>query len=413
MTSAANPKQVTAATAAENAEKFLADAARVEPTLRAFTSIDPVRLRADAAALDRLPMSARGPLFGLPIAVKEVFDVAGYVCGWGSPIHAGRKPKEDAAVVTALRDAGALIAGITVSTEYAMAATGPTTNPHDPERSPGASSQGSAAAVGAGLVQAALGSQTIGSIVRPAAYCGAIGLKPTWGLIDDRGAMPLSRPIDHPGFVAADPDIAETMFSVLAPRCRPGSVPRKALLLKPWYEEATADHILASVDAAAEVLRRTGVEVIEAEIPADIAATETETLDTILAVGMAEHIGGDYDAFPDRMTARIRDYVERGRRCPASDYEAALRRQQDYAERLDVLLDGAVALAPATLDIAPRLSDGTGSRSPQRLWTLVGLPAASAPFCTHAGMPVGIQVIGARAADADVLAVVRALFGKG
>jgi len=393
----------------DNAEAFLAEAARREPTLRAFTSIDAERLRREAVALDELPVQERGPLFGSLIAVKEVFDVAGYVCGWGSPIHANRIPDKDAAVVEALRAAGALIAGITVSTEYAMAATGPTTNPHDPLHTPGASSQGSGAAVGAGLVPAALGSQTIGSIVRPAAYCGIVGFKPTWGLIDDRGAMPLSQPIDHPGFVATDPDIAERILGVLAPRYTPSALPKKAVILRPWYEEATAEHITDQINIAAEKLRQSGVEVTEASIPDGIADFEAEVLDTILSVGMAKNIGDDYDTASDRMSPRIRDYVIRGRNCSSAEYDRALACQHSYARMLDDLLHGAVALAPATVDIAPLLSDGTGSRAPQRLWTLAGLPAASVPFGSHAGMPIGIQVIGPRQRDADVMAAVRTL----
>ena len=139
-------------------EAFLDKAADIEPTLHAFTSIDANRLRREAATLDSLPASARGPLHGVLVAVKEVYDVAGYECGWGTPIHAGRIPKDDCSAVSKLRSAGALIAGITVSTEYAMSRTGPTVNPFDATRTPGASSQGSAAAVGAGLVPAALGS---------------------------------------------------------------------------------------------------------------------------------------------------------------------------------------------------------------------------------------------------------------
>jgi len=143
-------------------QQFLTRANELEPGLRAFTTIDTERLVTQAEALDHLPTDQRGPLHGSLFAVKEVYDVEGYVCGWGTPIHSERRPTRDAVSVARLREAGAIVAGITVSTEYALGKTGPTTNPHDPTRTPGASSQGSAAAVGAGLVSAALGSQTIG-----------------------------------------------------------------------------------------------------------------------------------------------------------------------------------------------------------------------------------------------------------
>ncbi len=410
MTRAAVQPTPGAISVSDKVEAFLKQAALREPTLRAFTSINAERLRHEATALDALSSQERGPLFGNLIAVKEVFDVAGYVCGWGSPIHANRIPVRDAAVVEALREAGALIAGITVSTEYAMAAPGPTTNPHDKSRTPGASSQGSAAAVGAGLVPAALGSQTIGSIVRPAAYCGVVGIKPTWGLIDDRGSLPLSQPIDHPGFVAADPDIAEKVLSTLAPGYTPGSMPKRAVVLRPWYAETTSNHVMEQIDRAAEILRQAGIHVIDAEIPEDIAESEEAILDTILSVGMAQHIGADFDSAAERMSPRIRDYVMRGRDCASYAYERALAAQRSFADALDNMLYDTVALAPATLDVAPLLSDGTGSRAPQRLWTLAGLPAASVPFGSHAGLPIGIQVIGPRNHDADVMAAVRTLY---
>ena len=397
--------------AARAAEDFLARVEAVEPQVRAFRSIDPDRLRAEAAVLDALPPADRGPLHGLTVAVKEVFDVAGYVCGWGTPIHDGRRPDRDAWAVAALRRAGALIAGITVSTEYAMATPGPTTNPFDPTRTPGASSQGSAAAVGGGMVSAALGSQTIGSIIRPAAYCGCIGVKPTFDAIDAAGCMPLSGALDHVGFMAGRPDTVAALLDVLMPGDgAPENLAGQGVLLNPWYPEPTAPWITAAVETAARTLGDLGTAFGEADLPSWIAKEEADVMDVLLSHDMALHHGGDCDSHGEVMSERVRGYIDRGRKVTAAQYDAALARQKEMADAMDDFVGDGVLLMPATTDIAPLLTEGTGPREPQRLWTLVGLPAMTVPVERIDGLPVGVQVIARRGADRRVLAAVRALF---
>jgi Asp-tRNA(Asn)/Glu-tRNA(Gln) amidotransferase A subunit family amidase len=406
------PANDTMGIAAIAAERFLARAAEIEPDLRAFRSIDAGHLRADAAALDALPESRRGPLHGMLLAVKEVFDVCGYVCGWGTPIHDGRRPAADARAVARLRAAGALVAGITVSSEYAISRTGPTTNPFDPARTPGASSQGSAAAVGAGLVPAALGSQTIGSIIRPASYCGCIGFKPTWGAIDVGGSMPLSGPLDHVGFLAADPKVAAALMDVLMPAmaAEPVGLPTTATVLRPWYSDGAAPAVLAALDEAAGHLRAKKIAVGDGVLPDGVAAQEAGVIDTLLAHDMAMHHGGDFDAQGDKMSDRVRDYITRGRGMTAADYTAALAGRDKIAAALDDWIGDGVILMPATVDVAPLLSEGTGPREPQRLWTLGGQPAMTVPVARADGLPIGVQVIARRGADRRVLAVAALLF---
>ena len=351
-----------------------------------------------------MPLGARGPLHGRLVAVKEVFDVAGYTCAWGTPIHSDRIPTTDADAVRLLRNAGAIIAGITVSTEYAMSRVGPTVNPWDPARTPGASSQGSAAAVGAGLVPLALGSQTIGSVIRPAAYCGCVGVKPTWGVIDVSGSMPLAAPIDHVGYLASSTDLARTVLALLAPRLDSAVRPDRVIAIQPWYDAETDADVIAAVASAVEVLGATGLPIEQAELPAWITQSEAQVLDTILAHGMARNHAIDYDRAADRMTERIRDYIVRGRALPESAYTAALRDRERIADSLDELLGDGVALIPATTGIAPLLREGTGSRAPQRLWSLAGCPATTVPFGLAAGMPLGVQIVAARGHDHAVLA---------
>ncbi|MFT5221269.1 MAG: Asp-tRNA(Asn)/Glu-tRNA(Gln) amidotransferase A subunit family amidase [Gammaproteobacteria bacterium] len=397
---------------AASVQQFLTSANELEPSLGAFTAIDAELLKTQAEALDRLPADQRGPLHGLLFAVKEVYDVEGYVCGWGTPIQSERRPTKDAVSVARLREAGALVAGITVSTEYALGRTGPTSNPHDSTRTPGASSQGSAAAVGAGLVSAALGSQTIGSIIRPAAYCGCVGFKPTWGLIDAEGSMPLAQPIDHVGIITNNPATMTEFLSKLQPtHCWRSEVAiPDVILLEPWYSEPTDRSVIKALHAAAEKLAALGAKVERVSLPPEIGDQEAEIVTTILSYGMALNHGGDFDRQGKQMSGRIRGYIESGRLLSKDKYEAALEKRESIAKALDQLLGTKLFLAPATTGIAPQKRDGTGSRAPQRLWTLTGQPALTLPFGKDQGLPIGIQLVAARGADSLVLAVANALF---
>src|SRR5262245_9980897 len=185
--------------------------AAVDGDIKAFVHLDREHVLAQARALDerRAERRSTGSLHGIPIAIKDIFDTADYPTELGSPLWAGRRPRHDAAVVERLRAAGAVIIGKTVTTEFAYYHPGPTRNPHDPTRTPGGSSSGSAAAVAAGMVPLAIGSQTNGSTIRPAAFCGAFAIKPSHGLVSRAGALVLSRKLDHVGaFARSLPDLA-------------------------------------------------------------------------------------------------------------------------------------------------------------------------------------------------------------
>ena len=390
-------------TCVDAAEAFLGAARHRDVALHAFVQIDAEGLRAEAAMRDGVQKEARGPLHGRLVAVKEVFDVAGYRCAWGTPIHRDRVPMQDAAAVRMLRTAGAVVAGVTVSTEYAISRIGPTVNPWDADRTPGASSQGSAAAVGAGLVPLALGSQTIGSVIRPAAYCGCIGVKPTWGEIDVTGSMPLSAPIDHVGYMASDTDLACTALEVLAPGLDPLARPNRVVVFPPWYDTETASEVVTAITAAVELLSASGLPVERVELPAWITHSEERVLDTVLAYGIAHNHGSDFDRAANLMTDRVRDYVLRGRAISEAVYAAAIQDRARIADELDRLLGDGVAVIPATTGVAPRRRDGTGSRAPQRLWSLAGCPAITVPFGFSQGLPLGVQIIAARGHDYAVL----------
>lgn len=414
MTEVLRSKHERSLSCAGAVQAFLDRVQRIEPTLHGFRQIEPERLFAEAAILDAQPAETRGPLHGQLIAVKEVFDVAGYTCGWGTPIHDGRKPEEDCATVAALRGAGAIVAGITVSSEYAMSSVGPTVNPFDKTRTPGASSQGSAAVVGAGLVDMALGSQTIGSIIRPASYCGCIGFKPTWGSIDVSGTMPLSAPLDHVGFMASTLQQAETLLAQLAPALPEtrSVVPPQVLNLEPRQTDDIHPEMRRVVAQALAKLGKAGVEVVPFRLPEWIAETEESVLDTILAHDVAHHHGADYNAHANKMSDRIQDYITRGQLITKQAYLAALSQRDKMIGELRQKLAGRPVLAPSAIGIAPLLAEGTGSRAPQRLWTLTGFPAISVPFGSFEGMPLGVQIIASPGEDRLTIDTARMLIGK-
>ncbi len=382
-----------------------------EPEVRAFVDRDPGGALERARTLDRLEPGAHGVLHGVPVAVKEIFDVRGLRCPAGSAIHARRVPAGDASVVTALRSAGAVILGTTVSTEFAIGAAGPTRNPLDLSRTPGGSSSGSAAAVAAGMADLALGSQTVGSTIRPAAYCGVPGFKPSYGLIPvGTGMYPLSPLLDHVGLIARDLDLVRRALVAL---CGPG-VPVEAPLVGvvrvgPWFPEPVAAVVEAALDAAFEVFSGTGLACRHTSLPQDVRA-EAEAAHVLLVHGMHENLGASVDAADPRLSAEVRALLEQGRALRPEDVDRALVQREGLTRALHALLwPGEVFLAPATLDLPPPLGEGTGSRVPQRLWTLCGMPALAVPVLWRDGLAAAVQLVGRRGEDAAVLAAGDAL----
>ena len=399
---------------------------QLEPTVRAFVDIQGETAVEAARAADALPKADRGPLHGLPVAIKEVFDVAGMRCRWGSRIHEDRVPASDAAAVARLKAAGAIVIGTAVSTEYAIADAGPTVNPVDTTRTPGGSSSGPAAAVASGMVPAALGSQTVGSIVRPAAYCGVYGLKPTLGAIPGRGGMPLSARLDHPGLIVSDPDgfapLCRVLFGldpddpssrdVAAPQALPPLSSITVLVAETAPPDPVSDACRGSVRKAADVLAAGGARVEDFSFPDDFGAV-VDVLYTIMTRDMAIAHGADYDRHGAMMSGHLRDLIERGRRITDMDYAAAVATADLWRDLLDDLLGtDSVIVSAATSDIAPPLSEGTGSNRPQALWSLVGLPVGVAPSHTHQGLPLGVQIGAGTGREALVLAVADALAGQ-
>ena len=350
----------------------LAEIAAHDQRIRAFCDVRAAAARFDASALEDIPRSERGTLHGVPVAIKEVFDVAGCRCSWGTPIHADRVPDDDCQVVTRLKSAGAVVIGTTASTEYAMARAAPTGNPYALDRTPGASSSGSAAAVAARFVDLAIGSQTIGSGIRPAAYCGVLGLKPTHGAIPLTGAMPLSAPLDHAVIMARDVAIVERAFNVLSGQfnvsesASADGAGSRIGLLPPWFSDPVDERIWRLVRTAVNWLAGGAAAVVT--MPSMVSASERECLETILAVDMWRNHMADEHTAGDTMSPQLKSWFERGKKFGDAAYERELARREDISHAMAAVFDAHDVIATlATTDIAPLRVEGTGSRAPQRL----------------------------------------------
>ncbi len=409
-------------TSAELVDDCLKRVGEVDSKVQAWAFLDPDHAMQQAAAADlhRKQGKALGPLHGVPIGLKDIFDTGDMPTEFGSPLWAGRTPRRDAAVVARLREAGAVIMGKTVTTEYAYRQPGKTTNPHDAGRTPGGSSSGSAAAVAAQMVPGAVGSQTNGSVIRPAAFCGVVGFKPTHGLIPRTGALLLSRTLDHVGVFARTVEdvalLAETLvgFDEEDPDTRPVArpplaavaasepplPPRLAFVRSPAWEHAEP----VTRDAFAELVEALGEAVAEVELGASFARA-VESHRTIMEVEMAHNLRRDYEKGGGRLSAGLRKLIERGRGQAAVDYAAAVGGISSLNDALDPVFDEFDAIVtPAAPGEAPRGLESTGDPIFCTLWTYLGTPAVTLPLLrSAAGMPLGVQLVGRRGGDARLL----------
>jgi len=404
----------------------------VEPKVQAWTFLDEDHALAQARAADARKRSGEliGPLHGLPVGLKDIIDTADMPTENGCALHKGRTPRADAAVVSMLRAAGAVILGKTVSTECAYYSPGKTRNPWNPEHTPGGSSSGSAAAVAASMVPLALGSQTNGSVIRPAAFCGVFGFKPTHGLIPRSGILQLSRTLDHVGLFARSLDDIALLAEELAgyheddpdtrPRSRvpfqqisreePPIEPMLAFIKTPHWDRVDPE----AKDAFGELVEALGERVEEVDLfPSAAAAWDWHK--TIMEVDMAASFEREWEQGRDRLSPQLRSLIERGREVRAVDYKRALGAVAPVVASLDELfLERYDAiLTPAAPGVAPKGLGSTGDPRFCTLWTLLGMPALSLPLMQGAGgLPLGAQLVGRRGFDARLMRTARWLGGK-
>lgn len=374
------------------------------------------RIRDDAAvAAAAKELDGRGgPLAGLLVGVKDVIDTADLPTGYGSELFSGHQPAADADVVRALRRAGATVLGKTESTEFAMFRPARTRNPFDAERTPGGSSSGSAAAVASGMAAVALGTQTAGSVVRPAAYCGVYGYKPARGWTSTTGIWLLAQHLDTVGLFARRVADLVVMYRALAGRTasrvaathlRPAAVPGRAAVLNtdPW---APVDgDVEAAIASVAGRLADRGWAIDELKMPAAWRALP-ELQETVMAVEVAHNMGAALGSRVDQISQAARTVIERGSATAAPEYlsalaavDAAVDAVAPLAEHFDLLL------CPSAPGVAPRGLASTGDPVMCRPATVLGLPATNLPYVRRPdGIPVGVQAISPRFDDAAFLA---------
>jgi Asp-tRNA(Asn)/Glu-tRNA(Gln) amidotransferase A subunit family amidase len=369
-----------------------------EPVVHAWEHLDPELALREARRID----AQRDPpwLRGIPVGIKDLIDTADFPTEYGTEVRRGHRPGRDAACVSSLRKSGAIVLGKTVTTELASYTPGKTRNPRDPSRTPGGSSSGSAAAVADGMVPAAVGSQTAGSVVRPASYCGVVGFKPTFGALDLEGVHPLAPSLDTLGFFVEAVEDAPVVFAALRGLPQPpplaASRPRVALCRTEQWNLADAP-TRAAIEGAAEKLGASR----DVDLPRGLAAAQ----ETIMAVEAARALAGERTAGEARLSPKLRDMLQRGDRCPRERYDDALAQlRRARAAIPDAFRDADVLLTPAATGEAPA-PETTGDPAFSRIWTLLGVPCLSLPVLRGpAGLPLGLQLIGAPGRDDDLLA---------
>ncbi|HSF65066.1 MAG TPA: amidase [Paracoccaceae bacterium] len=412
--------------AVEYLEACLDRIAAMEPQVQAWAWLDGDHALAQARALDARRQSGApiGPLHGLPVALKDIIDTKGIPTENGTPIDAGRVPAADAWIVARLRAAGAIILGKTVTTEGAYLHPGKTRNPWNAGHTPGGSSQGSAAAVGAGMVPLAIGTQTGGSVIRPASFCGTVGFKPSFGLIPRTGVLMQSPTLDTLGVFAKTVEDAALLTEVLVghdpadrateplpmPRllttaqAKAPVTPTFAFLRLPAHADAHPE-MQAGIAELVEIL---GDQCWEAPLPPLFHDAEPQRR-RINFAEMAKCYFALERRGRDQMSDVLRAALDEGKATPARDYIAALDWRDLLNAALDEIFDRCDAiLLPAAPGPAPEGLGSTGNAIFNGVWTLAGTPAITLPLLqSEGGLPMGVQLIGRRGDDARLLRTAR------
>jgi Asp-tRNA(Asn)/Glu-tRNA(Gln) amidotransferase A subunit family amidase len=401
---------------------FLERIAALEETVQAWVFLDPDYALAQARAADRLQKEGKplGPLHGVPVGIKDIFDTADMPTENGTILHAGRQPTEDATVVRLLRSAGAVILGKTVTTELAVYAPGKTRNPHNPDHTPGGSSSGSAASVAADMVPLALGTQTNGSVIRPASYCGVIGFKPTYGTISRYGVLHQSWHLDQVGvFGRTIEDVAlisealmifDSCDPSMKPQARPPlrefalqappMAPRIAFVKSPVWHQAEED----TGAKFFELVHRLDGCIQEIELPA-IFDEAVELHRILMEADLALSFVIEHERGRSQLSSILREMIERGQKVLATEYNSALGKVPVLNGALeDIFRHYDAILTPAAPGQAPQGLQSTGSPIFCTLWTLCGVPAISLPLLKGVtGLPMGVQLVGQKGNDGRLL----------
>jgi Asp-tRNA(Asn)/Glu-tRNA(Gln) amidotransferase A subunit family amidase len=379
-----------------------------EGEVHAWEHLDREAALRQARAADAGP--SRGLLHGLPVAVKDLIDTVDMPTAYGSPIYAGHRPAWDAPCVALTRAAGGIVLGKTVSTEFAATYPGKTTNPHHPRHTPGGSSSGSAAAVADYMVPFAFGSQTAGSVIRPSAFCGVVGFKPSYGLISRVGVKALSDTLDTIGTIARTVPDAALLAAAVSGRNdllveHPLPAPPRIGICRTYEWKQAQPETVAAFENAATRLAAAGVAVKEIKLPptyANLVQAQTD----IQLVEQAQSLAYERLTHWSQLSAQLRGILEAGLKISHERYDAAQTLTRNCRRSLtEVFTDCDVLLAPSAPGAAPASLDTTGDPIFDRIWTLLRTPCVNIPVASAAnGLPVGLQVVGAFGSDAPTLA---------
>jgi len=394
-----------------------------DPEIHAFAATAGKAALERAKELDNLgpEQAARLPLLGVPVAVKDIFATARLPTEYGSPIYRGYQPRADATLVVLLLAAGAIVIGKSKTCELAFMQPTDTRNPLDLARTPGGSSSGSAAAVAARMAPLAIGTQTAGSVIRPAAYCGIVGFKPTFGVVPLAGALPVSATLDTAGLFARSVEDVQLAFAAASaapaglaaerssrPSGRDGETNARLRLgfARIGWDRLDPDARQAVEDAVEVIARRAEVE--EVTMPFD------DLVRAQLSIQRAEtawSLGAEADWHGELVSELLRSYIASGRAVSDEDYLAARRLADEERWRFDERIGGLDAvIAPGTLGVPPEGLGSTGDPLLCRPFTLLGSPALALPGAwTPAGLPIGLQLVGAQHSDRRLLGVARQL----
>jgi len=390
-------------------DEALAQIELTEPKLKVWVTIDTEGAKAAAAQLTKEAEEGhiRSPLHGIPFGVKDIFDTKGLKTTMGSPLFRDNVPASDAAIVARLRDLGAIVLGKTHTTEFAGHDPAPTCNPWNLAHTPGGSSSGSAAAVAAGVIPYALGSQTGGSVTRPASYCGIVGTKPTYDLISKTGVYPLSWSLDHVGFLTSNVEDASMILKALAGiEVDQMAKPPTIGVADRYFAEKADPEISEGFNYAVRKLGESSVEIKEIALPKsfDYAHSAHRVIMTAEAAAVHEPLfskqPGDYRPY-------LRGQVASGLLVPSTAYLRALRIQAIYRKEMIGVMSGCdVVATPAATSAAPKGLEWTGDPAFNSVWSLAGFPTITIPMgLTKDGLPMGLQLAASPFAESRLLAV--------
>ncbi len=384
-------------TAREVAESCLAQLKAQEQDIQAWVPFDhsPALERAESYVAD-------GPLSGIPFGVKDIYDTAELPTEWGSEVYQGRQPQTDAALVAELKQLGAYVLGKTETTAFAFYDPAPTRNPRNLAHTPGGSSSGSAAAVAAGMVPLTLGSQTQGSVLRPASFCGVVGFKPSRGVLPTHGMLPCSPTLDTAGLFTETVDDMRFVWEAL----RPGGNPYEALrfVVIGWPPHRRVElGMTKRLRESVKKLEDDGLKVLEAAGPASFKALP-QAIAAVMAYEAAQTHGERYDEYGERLGIKLAGLVEMGRAVTNAAYAAGLDAIQTAEHEFATWArEDTVVITPSSLGPAPKGLESTGDPACNAPWTAIGAAAISIPCGKLRGLPLGLQLTAPAGLDAMLL----------